>query len=231
VAIGQTICEAYERAYAADATSAFGGIVGLSQPVDAATAEQLAKTFLECILAPAFTPEALAILQRKTQLRLLALPDLTTAPPLDLKAISGGFLVQHTDTQPDDPAPWQVVSQRPPTQAEWAELHFAWRVVQQVKSNAIVLTRDQQTVGIGAGQMNRVGSAQIALSQAGDRAQGAVLASDGFFPFDDTVRLAAAAGVRAIIQPGGSKRDGDSILACDELGLTMVVTQVRHFLH
>ncbi len=231
VALGITLAAAYHRAYTADSVSAFGGIVGLSQPVDEATAQQLVQTFLECVLAPDFSPEALAILQRKPQLRLLALPDLTTAPPLDFKAISGGLLVQATATQPDDPAMWQVVTQRRPTPDEWRGLSFAWEVVQQVKSNAIVLTRDQQTLGIGVGQTNRVGSAQLALAQAGSQAQGAVLASDGFFPFDDTVRLAARHGVQALIQPGGSKRDSDSIAACDELGLTMVMTGTRHFLH
>ncbi len=231
VALGQTIAQAYTRSYQADTTSAFGGIVGLSKPVDEATAQELSHTFLECVLAPGYTPAALEVLRRKSQLRLLELTDLGTAPELDFKAISGGVLVQKTDTLSDDPTAWQVVTQKKPTAEEYQELLFAWRVVQQVKSNAIVLTKNLQTIGIGAGQMNRVGSAQIALTQAGTLAQGAVLASDGFFPFDDTVRLAKTYGVQALIQPGGSKRDADSIAACDELGLIMLITGVRHFLH
>jgi phosphoribosylaminoimidazolecarboxamide formyltransferase/IMP cyclohydrolase len=231
VALGADLCTAYQRAYSADAVSAFGGIVGLSQVVDELTALELAKTFLECVLAPGYTPAALDLLRRKSQLRLLELPDLATAPQLDFKAVSGGVLVQEIDNQPDHLDQWQAVTTLKPTDDELAELSFAWRVVRQVKSNAIVVTKDRQTLGIGAGQMNRVGSALLALEQAGAKAQGAVLASDGFFPFDDTVRLAQRYGIRAIVQPGGSKRDEDSIAACNELGLMMVLTGVRHFLH
>ncbi|WP_218082995.1 bifunctional phosphoribosylaminoimidazolecarboxamide formyltransferase/IMP cyclohydrolase [Anthocerotibacter panamensis] len=231
VALGQSLHEAYARAYSADSTSAFGGIVGLTQTVDEATAQQLAQTFLECILAPGFSPEALEVLTRKSQLRLLELPDLSTAPRLDLKAVSGGFLVQQSDTVADSADLWQVVTELKPTPQELQELLFAWRVVKQVKSNAIVLTKDLQTIGIGAGQMNRVGAAQLAFEQAGVKAQGAALASDGFFPFEDTVRLAYERGIRAVVQPGGSKRDINSIAACNELGMVMVFTGVRHFLH
>ncbi len=229
VALGATLSDAYQRAFDADSTSAFGGIVALSKAVDAPTAELLAKTFLECIVAPGFSPEALTILGRKTQLRLLELADFNQAPDLDLKPIAGGVLVQQLDMEQDDPAHWQVVTQKAPEDLE--ELHFAWRVVRQVKSNAIVITKNRQTLGIGAGQMNRVGSAKIALDQAAAHAHGAVLASDGFFPFEDTVRLAHTYGITQIIQPGGSKRDDESIRACDELGLVMVLTGVRHFWH
>jgi phosphoribosylaminoimidazolecarboxamide formyltransferase/IMP cyclohydrolase len=145
--------------------------------------------------------------------------------------VLGGVLAQDPDDQPSDPSAWQVVSRRAPTPQEREDLHFAWCVVRHVRSNAIAVAQDGQSLGIGAGQTNRVGSAQLALAAAGERARGAVLASDGFFPFDDTVRLAAAHGITAVIHPGGSVRDGDSIAACDEASLAMVITGRRHFLH
>jgi phosphoribosylaminoimidazolecarboxamide formyltransferase / IMP cyclohydrolase len=231
VALGDSIHQAYTKAYEADSVSAFGGIVALSRSVDEATAQALTTTFLECVVAPGYTPEALAILSKKTNLRVLELPDLSYGPEFDLKPIAGGILSQASDHAPSDPATWQVATAQKPTPEDLDELLFAWRCVKHVKSNAIVITRGGQTVGIGAGQMNRVGSAQLALKQAGEKAQGAVLASDGFFPFDDTVRAAAAQGIWAIVQPGGSVRDQDSIKACDELGLVMVLTGIRHFLH
>jgi phosphoribosylaminoimidazolecarboxamide formyltransferase / IMP cyclohydrolase len=231
VAEAETLEQAYQRAYAADSTSAFGGIVALNRSLDSSTAQALTQTFLECIVAPACTPEAAEILKAKTNLRVLLLPDLQAGPASVVVAIAGGFLAQQPDREIIDPTQWQVVTQIQPTTAQLAELTFAWKVAKHVKSNAIVVSRDGATVGIGAGQMNRVGSAQIALAQAGELAQGAVLASDGFFPFDDSVRTAAAAGIRAIIQPGGSKRDPDSIQAADELGIPMIFTHKRHFLH
>lgn len=229
VALGKTLSEAYQRAYDADSISAFGGIVALNRTCDVETAQLLAQTFLECVVAPEFTPEALALLAAKKNLRLVALTD-ATPPTLELKAISGGFLVQQTD-QPMGQPDWQVVTIAQPTAEDLEELRFAWQVVKHIKSNAIVVTKERQTLGIGAGQMNRVGSASLALAQAGEAASGGVLASDGFLPFDDTVRTAATAGIRAVVQPGGSVRDEDSIRACNELGLVMVVTGVRHFLH
>jgi phosphoribosylaminoimidazolecarboxamide formyltransferase/IMP cyclohydrolase len=231
VALGDTLVTAYQRAYDADATSAFGGIVALNQPLDAATATALTQTFLECIVAPGCDPDAKAILGKKSNLRLLLLPDLHQGPEYGVHAIAGGFLLQPPDIHPDHPATWQIVTEQRPTEADLAEMHFAWRVVKHVKSNAIAVTRDQQTLGIGAGQMNRVGSVKIALTQAAAKAHGAALASDGFFPFDDSVRTAAAAGIRLIVQPGGSRRDEDSINAANELGLVMALTGVRHFLH
>jgi len=183
------------------------------------------------VVAPGYSPEALAVLSKKTNLRILELPDLSYGPERDLKPIAGGILSQASDKVPIDPSTWQVATTQKPTPEDLNELLFAWRCVKHVKSNAIVVTSGGQTVGIGAGQMNRVGSAQLALQQAGEKAQGAVLASDGFFPFDDTVRAAAAQGIGAIVQPGGSVRDQDSIKACDELGLIMVLTGIRHFLH
>ncbi len=230
-AMGATLVEAYERAFNADSISAFGGIVALNRPIDAPTATAMSKTFLECIVAPSCEPDAEAILKKKSKLRVLLLPDLFHGPRETVKVIAGGLLVQAADDATDDPAQWQVVTQKQPTDAERAEMQFAWKLAKHVKSNAIVITRDRTTIGVGAGQMNRVGAAQIALAQAGDAAQGACLASDGFFPFDDSVRTAAAAGITSIIQPGGSIRDQDSIAAADELGIVMICTGMRHFLH
>lgn len=230
-ASGDSIVEAYQKAFNADSTSAFGGIVALNRPIDAATANELTKTFLECVVAPSCEPEAAKILAKKSNLRVLTLDDLASGSQETVKAIAGGFLVQAADDIIADTSQWQVVTKRQPTADELAELLFAWKVCKHVKSNAIVVTRDRTTLGVGAGQMNRVGSVKIALEQAGDKAQGATLASDGFFPFDDSTRTAAAAGITAIVQPGGSLRDQDSIKAADELGLVMVLTGVRHFLH
>ena len=229
VALRASLAEAYEKAFNADPVSAFGGIVALNRPIDAATATALTQTFLECVVAPGCTSEAYEILGAKSKVRVLILPVLS-ASEHSVKAIAGGFLVQAADNSIDDPSQWQVVTEYQPTPDQMEELVFAWKIAKHVKSNAIVVTRDRTTLGIGAGQMNRVGSVKIALEQAAGTT-GAVLASDGFFPFDDSVRAAAAADVRAIVQPGGSLRDQDSIQAANELGLGMVFTGVRHFLH
>jgi phosphoribosylaminoimidazolecarboxamide formyltransferase/IMP cyclohydrolase len=231
VAVGETLSAAYEKAFHADPVSAFGGIVALNRPIDATTATALTQTFLECVVAPSCEPEAQAILSAKSKVRVLLLPDLQTGSAQVVEAIAGGFLVQTTDALTADPSQWRVVTERQPTPEQLAELLFAWNVAKHVKSNAIVVTRDRATLGVGAGQMNRVGSVKIALEQTSEQAQGATLASDGFFPFDDSVRTAAAAGITAIVQPGGSLRDEDSIRAANELGLVMVFTGVRHFLH
>lgn len=231
VAQSDSLVTAYQHAFNADSTSAFGGIVALNRPLDVATATALTQTFLECVVAPGCDQQAAAILSHKSKLRILILPDLMSGPAVTVQAIAGGFLAQEADHQPLQPDTWQVVTQAQPTPEQWQELIFAWKVVKHVKSNAIVVTQAGATLGVGAGQMNRVGSVGLALTQAGDRAQGAVLASDGFFPFDDSVRAAAAAGISAVIQPGGSLRDADSIQAADQLGLVMVLTQRRHFLH
>ncbi|MDZ8089533.1 MAG: bifunctional phosphoribosylaminoimidazolecarboxamide formyltransferase/IMP cyclohydrolase [Nostoc sp. DedQUE12b] len=230
-ALGSSISEAYQKAFNADSTSAFGGIVALNRPIDAATASELTKTFLECVVAPSCDAEAQEILAKKSNVRVLTLGDLSSGPKDTVKAIAGGFLVQASDDIITDSSQWQIVSERQPTDSELAELLFAWKVCKHVKSNAIVVTSDRTTLGVGAGQMNRVGSVKIALEQAGEKAKGATLASDGFFPFDDSVKTAAAAGITAIVQPGGSLRDKDSIKAANELGLLMVLTGVRHFLH
>lgn len=230
-AVGDSLVEAYERAFDADSVSAFGGIVALNQPIDEATATALTKTFLECVVAPGCDTEARKILQAKSKLRILLLPDLITGNKETIKAIAGGFLVQASDDLIEDPDNWQIVTDKQPTSEQIAEMLFAQKIVKHVKSNAIVVTNDLATVGIGAGQMNRVGAVDIALKQAGAKAKGGILASDGFFPFDDSVRTAAGAGIAAIIQPGGSIRDKDSIAAANELNLAMVLTGTRHFLH
>jgi phosphoribosylaminoimidazolecarboxamide formyltransferase/IMP cyclohydrolase len=230
VAIAPTIAAAYTNALTADSVSAFGGIVALNRAIDAATATALTQIFLECIVAPGCDADAQAMLAAKSKVRVLLLPDLS-AGVQTVKVIAGGFLVQAADDGAIDPTRWQVVTTQHPTPDQLEELLFAWKVCRHVKSNAIVVSRDRTTLGIGAGQMNRVGSVNLALTQAGDRARGAVLASDGFFPFDDSVRAAAAAGIGAIVQPGGSLRDQDSIDAANALGLTMMVTGVRHFSH
>ncbi len=230
-ALGDTLAQAYDRAYNADATSAFGGIVAVNRPLDADTATAMTKTFLECIVAPECTPAAREILATKQNLRVLTLADMVTGTKDNVKIIAGGMLVQTADENIESTTDWKVVTTKQPTPVELAELLFAWKVAKHVKSNAIVITKKRATIGVGAGQMNRVGSAKIALEQAGTHAHGAFLASDGFFPFDDSVRTAAAAGIIAIVQPGGSMRDNDSIAAANELGIVMVFTGVRHFLH
>ncbi len=231
VALGSSLKQAYEKAFNADPVSVFGGIVALNRPIDAATATELTKTFLECVVAPGCEAQAQEILAAKSKVRVLILPELNSGPKETVKAIAGGFLVQAADDVVKDTSIWQVVTDRKPTDQEWEELLFAWKVCKHVKSNAIVVSGDRTTFGVGAGQMNRVGSVKIALEQAGEKALGAILASDGFFPFDDSVKTAAAAGITAIVQPGGSLRDQDSIKAANELGLVMVFTGVRHFLH
>jgi phosphoribosylaminoimidazolecarboxamide formyltransferase/IMP cyclohydrolase len=231
VAVDDTLSKAYERAFAGDSVSAFGGIVALNRAIDAPTATALTQTFLECVVAPDCQEEAKEILKAKSRLRVLTLPDLVKGTGQTVKAIAGGFLVQASDDAQESTDEWKVVSEKQPTPAQLDELLFAWKVAKHVKSNAIVVTRDRATLGIGAGQMNRVGAAKIALEHAGDRARGGILASDGFFPFDDSVRTAAAAGIEAIVQPGGSRRDRDSIDAANELGVVLVFTGTRHFLH
>ncbi|WP_115009567.1 bifunctional phosphoribosylaminoimidazolecarboxamide formyltransferase/IMP cyclohydrolase [Synechococcus sp. N5] len=233
VAIGTSIPAALTRALDADRVSAFGGIIAINGVVEATAARELTSLFLECVVAPGFTPEAREVLAAKANLRLLELAPqaIDLAGPDHVRSILGGLLVQDLDDQAITPADWTVASQRPPTPQEKQDLEFAWRLVRHVRSNAIVVAKDGQSLGVGAGQMNRVGSARIALEAAGEKAQGAVLASDGFFPFDDTVRLAASHGITAVIHPGGSMRDADSIKACDELGLAMQLTGRRHFLH
>ncbi|MBT2657485.1 bifunctional phosphoribosylaminoimidazolecarboxamide formyltransferase/IMP cyclohydrolase [Bacillus sp. ISL-18] len=232
VGTGKTGFEAFTKAFAADPVSIFGGIIAFNREVDAETAGKLHEIFLEIIIAPSFSEEALTILTGKKNLRLLTIPfNDVKKPELKMTTIEGGLLVQEQDRYSLEDATITVPTKRQPTEEEWEALKLGWKVVKHVKSNAIVVTSKDMTLGVGAGQMNRVGSAEIALKQAGDIAEGAALASDAFFPMDDTVEAAAKAGITAIIQPGGSIKDADSIKKADEYGIAMVFTGVRHFKH
>jgi phosphoribosylaminoimidazolecarboxamide formyltransferase/IMP cyclohydrolase len=232
VGLGNTIEEAWDKAYDADPVSIFGGIVALNDKVEAPLAEKLSKIFLEIIIAPAFSEEALEILTKKKNIRLMELDTtLSVNKKLKYTNVNDGLLVQEVDDHVVNKEDLKCVTNRKPTEEELEQLLFGWKVVKHVKSNAIVLVKDNQTIGVGAGQMNRVGAAKIAIEQAGEKAQGSILASDAFFPMPDTVEEAAKAGVTAIIQPGGSIRDQDSIDECNKHGIAMVTTGVRHFKH
>ncbi len=233
-AVGRTGQEAYERAFAADPVSAFGGIVVVNRPVDLAFAERLAEQFVEVLFAPGYEEAALDLLtERKKNLRILE--DNERRVPLagdrDLRQVLGGLLVQDRDADVTDRSEMEVATQRAPTEAEWGEMLFAWKVCKHVRSNAIVLARELATVGIGAGQMSRVDSVRLAIEKAQQPLEGAAMASDAFFPFPDGARLAFDAGIRAVIQPGGSLRDAEVIAAANERGLAMVFTGERHFVH
>ncbi|MEJ9281890.1 bifunctional phosphoribosylaminoimidazolecarboxamide formyltransferase/IMP cyclohydrolase [Ureibacillus thermosphaericus] len=232
VGTGSTIEEAFDKAYEADPVSIFGGIIALNREVNAPTAEKLSNIFLEIIIAPSFTEEALEILTKKKNIRLLTINfSQEKQDPFKVVSVEGGLLVQEDDTYGFDDADIKVVTDREPTDEEWEALKLGWAVVKHVKSNAIVVNNKQMTLGIGAGQMNRVGAAKIALEQAGEKAKGAVMASDAFFPMPDTVEEAIKAGITAIIHPGGSIRDQDSIDVANKAGIAMVTTGVRHFKH
>jgi phosphoribosylaminoimidazolecarboxamide formyltransferase/IMP cyclohydrolase len=230
VARGKTLLEAYERALECDPVSAFGGIVALNQTVDRKLAEKLNEIFLEIVVAPDFAPDALPILQQKKDRRLLRYRELRF-PKETLRFLAGDLLIQDADAIVIQENSWKVLDDVALSEAERRDLIFAFTVCKHVKSNAIVVAKDEATLGIGAGQTNRVGAARIALAQAGERARGAVLASDGFFPFPDTVELAAQYGIAAIIQPGGSVRDPEVFEAARKHKITMVLTGVRHFRH
>jgi len=235
------LAEAFALAFEADPISAFGGIIAINRPVDEALAAAIRGTkhptsgqrlFVEIIVAPEFTPAAVELLAKSRDLRILE------APPVDMRSpafehhgIVGGMLIQEMDRMADDPPGMRVLSRRQPTEAELADMRYAWRCVKHVKSNAVVLVKDAALVGMGAGQPNRVTSARLAVESAGERAKGAVSASDALIPFPDTVEVCARAGVTAIIQTGGSIRDEDSVRVCDEYGMAMVATGVRHFRH
>ena len=225
------IAEAYQLAYEGDTVSAFGGIVAVNRTVDVATAQAMDPIFYEVVIAPGYDDEALAILQRKRNLRILTVAAAPADAALDLRPIAGGMLVQGADDIAEDPAEWKTATEREPSDAERQDLAFAWKAAKHIKSNAIVFAKDRALVGMGAGQPNRVVSVHLSHRIAGDKAQGAVLASDAFFPFPDNIELAAEAGVTAIAQPGGSVRDEEVIAAADKAGLAMVFTGVRHFRH
>ncbi len=230
VAVAPDVAAAYTRANACDPMSAFGGIVACNREVDAATAEALAPVFTEVVVAPSFTAEALAVFARKPNLRVLSGPPPAGAA-LDVRSVDGGLLVQSADRVTLDRSTWKVVTDAVPDEAQWDDLEFAWQVCAAVSSNAIVYVKDRQAFGIGAGQQNRLDSARIAAERSGGRAVGGVCASDAFFPFRDGLDAAAAAGVRAVIQPGGSMRDAEVIAAANEHGIAMVFTGERHFRH
>ncbi|MFD2655906.1 bifunctional phosphoribosylaminoimidazolecarboxamide formyltransferase/IMP cyclohydrolase [Gracilibacillus thailandensis] len=232
VGIGDSISDAFKKAYAGDPVSIFGGIVALNREVDEATANQLKEIFLEIVIAPSFSEKALEILTVKKNIRLLETPmQVNENDTKKVVSVIGGLLVQDRDNGKVLAEDIEVVTDRKPDAKEIDELLFAWKVVKHVKSNAIVVVKGDQTLGVGAGQMNRVGAAGIAFEQAGEKAEGAVMASDAFFPMPDTVENAAKAGIKAIIQPGGSKRDQDSIDECNKHGIAMVFTKMRHFKH
>ncbi len=232
VAIGVDQAETYERARAADSVSAFGGIAAFNRPLEEATAKLIAETFMEVIIAPGFTEGARAVLAEKKNLRLLLAP---SAEPvtggLEFKRVNGGLLVQQRDAHILDRAACKVVTKRAPTDTEWNDMLFAWTVAKHVKSNAIVFAKDGVTLGVGAGQMNRVNSTRIAANHGGEAIRGSAVASDAFFPFRDGVDALAEAGATAVIQPGGSIRDEEVIAAADEHGLAMIFTGIRHFRH
>lgn len=233
-AVGKDVAEAWSKAYEADKVSIYGGIVAVNREVDATTAAAMKPIFLEIIIAPSFSAEALALLTTKKNLRLLEVNmDRTESRERQIVSVNGGLLMQDLDMDTKEVTNEMTVTEQKPTAGQLADMDFAWRIVKHVKSNAIVVVRDGCTVGIGAGQMNRVGSAEIALKQAKEKgmSEGLVLASDGFLPFDDTVTLAAGYGVTTIVQPGGSIHDADSITKANELGVAMVFTGERHFKH
>ena len=233
-AVGATIGEAWRKAYEADQVSIYGGIVAVNRELDGETAAAMKPIFLEIIIAPSFSPEALEILTKKKNLRLLEVNmDRTGVRERQLVSVNGGLLVQDLDTVTKTVTTEMTVTEKRPAEEQLADMDFAWRIVKHVKSNAIVVVKNGATVGVGAGQMNRVGSAEIALREAKAKGmtEGLVLASDGFLPFDDTVALAAQYGVTAIVQPGGSIHDNDSIVKANELGIAMVFTSERHFKH
>lgn len=229
---GETIFSAWEAAYAADPVSIFGGIIVLNREVDLVSAQAMTQLFLEIIIAPSYSEEALAVLKTKKNLRLLQV-DFSNVEgnANEMVSVLGGLLVQQDDRAMEEPESWSVVTDRQPTKEEQAAMAFAWKAVKHVKSNAIVVANQQQTLGIGAGQMNRVGSVKLAIEQAGAKAETAALASDAYFPMDDSVEYAAKHGIKAIIQPGGSIKDQASIDMANKYGIAMVFTGVRHFRH
>lgn len=232
LALADNIEDAYEKALAGDPVSAFGGIVATNRTLDGETALRITEVFTEVVVAPDYTEEALDILMDKKNLRILRLPDFATPSAMrTLRSINGGMLIQDGDVDPEEYDTWRVVTQKQPDAAMLAELRFAWQAAKHVKSNAIVLTNDRAIVGCGAGQMSRVDSVRLSVEKSGGRHVGSVLASDAFFPFRDGPDAAAAAGVVAMVQPGGSIRDDEVIAAADEHGLVMVMTGRRHFRH
>ncbi|GAA4917176.1 phosphoribosylaminoimidazolecarboxamide formyltransferase/IMP cyclohydrolase [Stackebrandtia albiflava] len=233
IAVAGTVAEAHRKAHACDPVSAYGGVIAVNSEVTAELAAQVAEVFTEVIVAPGYTAEALEALRAKKNLRILKAPAWTPAP-VEFRFVSGGALAQtpdRIDADGDDPAGWRLVTGKALDETGLADLAFAWRAVRAVKSNAILLADSQATVGVGMGQVNRVDSARLAVSRAGDRASGAVAASDAFFPFADGLQILIDAGVRAVVQPGGSIRDEEVMAAAEAAGVTMYLTGTRHFSH
>ncbi|OJG54344.1 phosphoribosylaminoimidazolecarboxamide formyltransferase/IMP cyclohydrolase [Enterococcus haemoperoxidus] len=233
IGIGETINEAYQYAYEADPVSIFGGIIVLNREVDKDVAEKMHQLFLEIIIAPSFSVEAFTLLSAKKNLRLMTLDFSQKDQAIEDEKVSvlGGLLIQNQDIVKEKSENWHVVTKRRPTIDELNALEFSWKTVKHVKSNAIVVANSHQTLGIGAGQMNRVGSVEIAIKQAGAKVNGAVLASDAFFPMGDSVEYAGKNGIKAIVQPGGSIKDQESIDMADKYGIAMIFTDIRHFRH
>jgi phosphoribosylaminoimidazolecarboxamide formyltransferase / IMP cyclohydrolase len=232
IASAASLAEAFTLALASDPVSAYGGVIAANQVFDLVTVEALGNLFVECIIAPGFSPAAVEKLAKRKNCRLVQVADTRLQPNYELRTVNQGLLLQSRDFgDPAGAAEWQVVTQRQPTPEEWSTLRFAWKACMHVKSNAIVLGQNEATVGIGGGQPNRVDCVKIAIERAGERSKGAVMASDAFFPFRDSIDFAAQAGVTAVVQPGGSMRDAESIAAADEAGLAMVFSGTRHFRH
>ena len=232
IASASILAEAFKLALVSDPISAFGGVIASNQPFDRETAQALGELFVECIIAPGFSAEAEEILSKRKNCRLVAMPDTDLVPDYELRSVNQGMLQQKLDRgDPIDAPEWKIVSRRPPNEQELQALHFAWKACQHVKSNAIVFASGEATVGIGGGQPNRVNCVQIAAARAGERAKGAVMASDAFFPFPDSVEEAAKAGITAIVHPGGSVRDADAVALADAHDIAMLVTGIRHFRH
>lgn len=229
-ALGDTPLDAFRKAFDADSKSAFGGIVAMNRECDKETAEAMKPIFFEVIMAPRFSKEAVELLSAKKNIRLIEVEN-TEEKELQLHKVSGGLLIQTADDSSETREDCKCVTKRAPTEEEWEALEFAWKIVKHVKSNAIVLTGKDVTYGVGAGQMNRVGAADIAIAEAGEKCKGAVMSSDAFFPFGDTIEAAGKAGITAVIQPGGSIRDEESIEMADKYGIAMVFTGHRHFRH
>jgi phosphoribosylaminoimidazolecarboxamide formyltransferase/IMP cyclohydrolase len=234
IATGADIAEAHRKAHACDPTSAFGGVIATNRPVSGPMAEQLADIFTEVVVAPGFDDDAFEVLTRKKNLRLLVAGPRPAGPGVELRPVSGGLLLQSADridAPGDDPSAWTLQAGPAADEATLADLAFAWRAIRAVKSNAILLAKDAATVGVGMGQVNRVDSCRLAVARAGERAAGSVAASDAFFPFADGPGVLIDAGVRAIVEPGGSVRDDETIAACKEANVTLYFTGTRHFAH
>jgi phosphoribosylaminoimidazolecarboxamide formyltransferase / IMP cyclohydrolase len=234
IAVGKDIAEAHRRAHECDPVSAYGGVIATNRPVSVELAKQVAEIFTEVLVAPGFEDGAAEILQGKKNIRLLVAPSAAEGDAVEMRAISGGLLLQHRDrfqAPGDDPSAWTLAAGSPASDEVLADLAFAWKACRAVKSNAILLASDGASVGVGMGQVNRVDSCRLAVSRAGDRATGSVAASDAFFPFPDGLEVLIEGGVKAVVQPGGSIRDEAAIEAATKAGITMYFTGTRHFFH